>query len=214
MTQPDELALAMGRGGNAEVAAAKDSLLRALLREREELLAALDRKAHTPPSKAALSTPLSRHSSAESMADTVLDGTPPRRQALSPPLGGEPPLSPGRRLRSRASEPEHRVLRSASSSGFHVTRWALEDMQAASPSAARALHYARQGSASYRSASPRFGSASELGMAGATPLSNPALSSKERRPCIGLYKNIYRDAKGTHWATAHRATCYFDLPAM
>ena len=83
-------------------------------------------------------------------------------------------------------------------------------------SVSRAQHYKRQGTASYRSGSPRFGSPAELAMAGALPTSNYALGAKEPlRPGIGTYSGagVYRDHRGSYWASSHRTSSVYFLPS-
>ena len=81
----------------------------------------------------------------------------------------------------------------------------------------RAVHYLRQGSASYRSASPRFGNVNELTMAGASPLENYSLMQSptaSQRPCLGSYENVRRDERGNYWDTALKASSHWMLPAQ
>ena len=76
----------------------------------------------------------------------------------------------------------------------------------------RAAHYKAQGSASYRSASPRFGKSVELAARGVKAGTNVALSEEHpMMPCPGSHHSN-RDHKGKFWATGCATNAIFDLP--
>ena len=76
----------------------------------------------------------------------------------------------------------------------------------------RAAHYKAQGSASYRSASPRFGKSVELAARGVKAGTNVALSEEHpMMPCPGSHHSN-RDHKGKFWATGCVTNAMFDLP--
>jgi hypothetical protein len=76
----------------------------------------------------------------------------------------------------------------------------------------RAAHYKAQGSASYRSASPRFGKSVELAARGVKAGTNVALSEEHpMMPCPGSHHSN-RDHKGKFWATGCATNAMFDLP--
>jgi len=112
---------------------------------------------------------------------------------------------------------ERSVSSSSSCSSLRSTSRNLSASSAPSEvSIARALHYRQQGSASYRSASPRFGSAAEHLMAGASPLSNPPLGAKQAHATArhgpGMYE-VARDVRGNLLTVAARSQAYCYLPA-
>ena len=71
-------------------------------------------------------------------------------------------------------------------------------------------HYSRQGSASWRSATPRFGSRPQLAMHGLTRDANPA--EAEMRPVRSVASSC-RTKDGGHWEMASRVATQWDLPA-
>jgi len=77
----------------------------------------------------------------------------------------------------------------------------------------RAAHYRQQASASYRSASPRFGKSHELAARGVRAGTNVALGEEQPMlPCPGAHHSN-RDAKGNFWAAGAKTSTQFDLPA-
>ena len=75
-------------------------------------------------------------------------------------------------------------------------------------------HYRKQGSASYRSQSKRFGNGKDLARLGVKPNANASLGEEHpKAPCLGDYVDVYRDRRGTYWETARKSDSYWNLPA-
>jgi len=138
------------------------------------------------------------------------------------PMMSSGPLPPNRH-RIGGAHARSNDLHVASVLGAHGARAIVRGaapVKAPSTTQIRARHYGGLASASYRSASPRFGSADERAMAGARRGENFALASREKRlgqypsPGVGSYRDILRDQKGHYWATGHKTSAIHYLPAQ
>jgi len=93
-----------------------------------------------------------------------------------------------------------------------VKPW-THDLPLAAIHTKRAQHYHKQASASFRSASPRFGKSHQLAARGVAAGGNVALGEEQPSlPCPGS-NHSNRDSKGTFWSMSCQAHAQFDLPS-